>query len=35
MFSPFNAPPPTNETQEELEARYSEYAFNIIYLHIY
>jgi hypothetical protein len=29
MFSPFNAPPPTNETQEELEARYSEQLRNL------
>jgi len=29
MFSPFSPPPPTNETQEELEAKYSEQLKNL------
>ncbi|ORX77080.1 hypothetical protein BCR32DRAFT_329066 [Anaeromyces robustus] len=29
MFSPFSAPPPVNETQEELEARYAEQLKNL------
>jgi len=29
MFSPFGAPPPVNETQEELEARYAEQLKNL------
>jgi len=32
MFSPFSPPPPTNETQEELEAKYSEYVYIYILL---
>jgi len=29
MFSPFSAPPPMNETQEELEAKYAEQLKNL------
>jgi len=32
MFSPFSAPPPMNETQEELEAKYAEY---VLYINLY